>query len=168
MIGRERPRVPGWARRAGAVALAGAALVASGCGGDDESAEDAEQAAREEYVADVREALEPITTQSQVLIGEAAQARSLQDLAKPLDQMERVYEDAAGDLSELDPPDEVADQHAELIDAHQDIARAAAQAERAAAQGDREGLDEFRRAGVEYSERAEEIGAQFAEQGIDF
>lgn len=161
-------RVPRRRRSTAAVVVAGLALV--GCGGDDDETTAPANGglSKEEYVAEVREAVGPIATESQELIDRATDAKRVEDLAEPLADAEQVYRNTAEQLESLKPPTEVDELHDELVQAQEDVAEAAQAAERSARQGDREGLEEFRRAGERYRERAERLSDEFAERGFEF
>lgn len=151
--------------------LATVALVAAGCGGEDDAAKTAraeEGLSQEQYVAEVREAIRPIATESQKLITQATEASRIQDLAQPLGDAQQAYQDATDQLESLEPPSEVEDLHGRLVQAQQVIADAAEAAERGAQRGDRQGLEEFRRAGDRYRDRVKQLSRQYSERGFEF
>lgn len=150
------------------LALMSIALVAAGCGGEEESEQANEPTAQEEYVEEVQDAIAPIATQSEDLVSQASQARRVNDLAQPLGEAEEVYRTAAEDLEQITPPEDVQDLHEQLVAAQEDIADAADRAERAAERGNEDGIEAFRNAGDQYREAAEGISAEFQERGYDF
>lgn len=147
-------------------ALMSVALIAAGCGEDEEQA--AEPTPQEEYVTQVQDAIAPIATQSEDLVNQATQARRINDLSRPLGQAEEVYRQAAQDLEAITPPEDVQDLHEELVTAQEEIADAAAQASRAAERGNESGLEGFRSAGDQYRQAAERISQEFEERGYNF
>lgn len=148
------------------------ALAIAGCGGDEEEPAADEPAvdeeASQEYVEEVRQAIGPVASQSQDLINQALQARSVDDLVMPLGNAEDAYRDAVDDLDGITPPAESEDLHTDLIAAHESIAQGASDAVQAAKNGEPQGLQEFQRAGEEYREETERITQEFAERGIEF
>lgn len=152
------------AAAAGAVAL----LLAAGCGGGDEATEATEaHSVQNEYVEDVRTAVGPVATQSQRLITQVDEARSIDDLAAPLEEAEKGYRMAARELEAITPPEEVAELHQRLVESQQQIAEATRQAERAAEENNPDGLDEFSEAGDLYAERSRVLSERFSELGYE-
>ncbi len=171
MRGLELDRSPGFLRSRLALlllALAGVALITAGCGEEEPAAPQEEELSQEEYTTQVREAIQPIATQSQDLVDQALDARRIGDLSEPLAEAQRVYGQAADELRSIDPPDEVEDLHQQLVQTQENIAEAAAQARRAAEEGDPSGLEQFRSAGEEYRRRSQQLAQEFSERGFEF
>lgn len=173
----ERPdaterRLPRSGRVLVPVALASLALVAAGCG-EDEEQEAAEreaaaaEAAQEEYQAEAREAIGPVAGRSEDLIEEVSEARSVREFTAPLRETEDTLERAAEQLEELDPPEEVQNLHNRLVTEHEEVAKAAESAREAAEDGEAAGLEEFRRATDRYTERTGQLAREFAELGYE-
>jgi hypothetical protein len=99
-------------RRTAALILATASLLAAGCGED----------AKEEYSNDVKEVGQKLQESS---VGE--QLRNVQtadQLAAALVEAAKLLDDAAADLDELDPPDEVSGAHKKLTEGARETADA--------------------------------------------
>ncbi len=146
-------------------------LFAAGCGGEDEEPDTAAVEAdrvQEAYVDDVRAAIGPVASQSQRLITEVSEARSIGDLSQPLGKAEKGYRTATQDLEGVTPPEEVADLHEQLVETQRQIADATNEAEQAAEEDDPEGLDEFSEAGDRYARRSRALSEQFSELGYAF
>ena len=155
--------------RAAATAAAVVLIAASGCGGEEPDAgATGADAARGEYVDGVRTAIGPVASQSQRLIAQVRRARSIGDLAQPLDRAEEGYREAMRDLEGLSPPADVAELHEQLVETQREIADATREAGRAAAKDDRDGLDEFSEAGDRYARRSRALSERFSELGYEF
>jgi hypothetical protein len=141
---------------------AAATLIAFGCGDDDP------EEVRDEYVREVQAAIRPVAEQSQDLLRQAGEARSLEDLSPPLGRTEDAYQDAADALESIDPPEEAANLHAQFVETHQQVADAAEAAAESARKREGEELKEFEEAGDRYARRSEEITNKLSERGFDF
>jgi hypothetical protein len=146
-------------------------IAAPGCGGDDGETDAAALEAdrvQEAYVDDVRAAIGPVASQSQQLIAQVRQARSIGDLSRPLDEAEEGYRTAMRELEEIAPPADAAELHERLVETQRQIADATKEAERATAEDDRDGLDEFSEAGDRYARRSRALSERFSELGYEF
>ena len=95
-----------------ALCLAAVALVAAGCGGDDKG----------DYTNDVREIAQELDESSAG--ADLRNVNSTKELADALRRAADLLDEAAGDLEDLDPPDEVSDAHGKLTDGARETADA--------------------------------------------
>lgn len=162
-----------------------AALFVGACGGDDDSetttpaGETATQstaatdtaatdtAAKEEYVQQVKEALQPTITASQELQTEAAGISSPDELAPLLTTTQESYEQSAQQLEAIEPPPDVTDLHERLVSEQEDIAEATGEASDAAKRGDEDGVMAFQDAGQKYQTELTQLVEEYNAKGYD-
>lgn len=149
--------------------LTSVVLIATGCGEETAEPSTTEEAAlsEEEYVTQIREAIQPVQTESQDLVEQVATARKLEDIAQPLGEVARAYHQAANELRAIDPPDDVAEQHERLVQAQEDVADALTQAQQAAKRGDPSAVEQVRSAAERYAEVTRRLSQEFGERGIE-
>lgn len=157
-----------------------AALFVGACGGDDDSettapaAETATQstaatdtAAKEEYVQQVKEALQPTITASQELQTEAAGISSPDELAPILTTTQESYDQSAEELDAIEAPSDVTDLHERLVSEQEDIAEATGEASDAAKRGDQSGVMAFQDAGQKYQTELNQLVEEYNAKGYD-
>ena len=157
-----------------------AALFVGACGGDDapeptapagqtttQTTTATDTAARDEYVGQVKEALQPTITASQELQTEAAGISSPDELAPILTTAQESYEQTAQELEAIEAPADVTDLHERLVSEQEDIAEATGEASDAAKRGDQSGVQAFKGAGEKYQEELTQLVEEYNAKGYD-
>ena len=146
--------------------LVAVALIAAGCGGDDD---DGEPLSADEYTTQISEILAPVGPELQEIGGEISGLEDTQtdEIAAGLEETEGVLNDAISEIEALEPPEEAADAQEQLVSAMQGFVDDTASFREAVVDGQaQEEAPAFQEAGLEFQSALTDAVASYQEAGI--
>jgi hypothetical protein len=150
--------------------LAATALIAAGCGGDDDGDGGGEPLSADEYTTQITEILTPVGPELQEIGGEISELEDSQtdEIAAGLEETEGVLNDAISEIEGLEPPEDAADAQDQLVTAMEGFVSDTADFREAVLDGEaREQATAFQEAGLEFQTALTEAVASYQEAGIE-
>lgn len=151
-----------------------AALVAAGCGGDDESdssSDSGEPLSSEEYATEIEGILRTFGEESITLGTELSGATSPEELRSGVDDLSALTQTAVDDLNAIEPPEEAGEAHETLTSALEgyleDIETLSEAVQSDDPQAAQQAALDFQEAAVEVQSDLSEAATQLQDAGIE-